>query len=147
MVVTWNLGFGWISGRAPPALLPPHDESQCTANCPSERDSGLLFSFILLHAGHVRHRVLIDHRVGLLNLVVVGQGDKRKVWPVPLHHLSLLSWLSRAAWWQGWTRQAEVIQRGHRPWMWPLRMDGLLASLCGYWVSSWLPTLDHQYKS
>lgn len=83
MVVTWNLGFGWISGRALPALLPPHDESQCTANCPSERDSRLLFSFILLHAGHVRHRVLIDHRVGLLNLVVVGQGDKRKVWPVP----------------------------------------------------------------
>lgn len=99
-VVTWNLGFGWISGRALPALLPPHDESQCTSQLPFRERLKALFSFILLHAGHVRHRVLIDHPVGFLNLVVVGQGDKRKVWSVPLCHLSLLSWLSRASWWQ-----------------------------------------------
>lgn len=76
MVVTWKLGFGWISGRELPALLPSNGESHLTANCPSERDSGLLFSFILPHAGHVRRRVLLDHWVGLLNLVVVGPGDK-----------------------------------------------------------------------
>lgn len=74
-----------------PSPLPPHDESWCTANCRSESHSGLLFSFISLYAGHVRRRVLIDQRAGLLNLVVVGQGDKCKVWPVPWCHLSLLS--------------------------------------------------------
>ena len=37
--------------------------------------SRLLFSFILLCAGHVRLRVLIDCGLGLLSLVV-GQGDK-----------------------------------------------------------------------
>lgn len=52
--------------------------------------SRLLFAFILLCAGHVRLRVLIDRGLGLLSLVV-GQGDKWKFWPVPLCHFSLLS--------------------------------------------------------
>lgn len=52
--------------------------------------SRLLFAFILLCAGHVRLRVLIDRGLGLLSLVV-GQGDKWKFWPVPLCHFLLLS--------------------------------------------------------
>lgn len=67
--------------------------------------------------------------LGLLNLVV-GPGDRWKVWPVPLCHFSLLFWLSRAGWWQSWARQAEGIQGGHCPWtFW------ILASLSGHLVA------------
>lgn len=82
MAVTWHQGFGWISGKALPALLPaPGPTSHPLMSHGAHRtalpgtDSRLLFSFIPLCAGHVRLRVLIDHWLGLLNLVV-GPGDK-----------------------------------------------------------------------
>lgn len=90
MVITWNLGFGQISGQALPSLLlPPRPTSHPVVShsepAASRADSRLLFSFILLCADHVRLRVLINHRLGLLDLAV-GQGDKWKVWLAPLCH-------------------------------------------------------------
>lgn len=89
-----------------------------------------LFSFILLCTGHVRLRVLIDHRLGLLNLVV-GQGDKWKVWPVPSCHYSLLFWLSRASWWQ-----LNQTGRGHSVWSPP--MDRAFTDVLNSCLSWWL---------
>lgn len=80
MIITWNLGFGRISGVALPSIrLPPRPTSHpvmshSVAGCLGA-DSGLLFSFILLCADHVRRGVLINHRLGLLDLAV-GQEDK-----------------------------------------------------------------------
>ena len=82
-LVRWQShGMGFLDGFQAEFCLP----SACPTSYPvmshgsqptalPRATSRLLFSFILLCAGHVRLRVLIDCGLGLLSLVV-GQGDK-----------------------------------------------------------------------
>ena len=107
--------------------------------------SRLLFAFILLCAGHVRLRVLIDRGLGLLSLVV-GQGDRWKFWPVPLCHFLLLSWLTCRL-----VTELKWTYRGH-PVLSPPRGRSLCGRvrffplLMGIWsfpdIQPWIPSTD-----
>ena len=76
----WGFWMDFRQSSAYPTSYPVMSHGSQPTALP-RATSRLLFSFILLCAGHVRLRVLIGCGLGLLDLVV-GQGDKRKVWPV-----------------------------------------------------------------